>query len=127
MSYELRNRNLWTTTNNGLLGRVHTDQWLGRLAGPERRVSWALEYDQSDIRYEQTTFRPEQESRLYRGRLYFKPDIAWRFSASAGGEKNNYALQQERSYRIYGAGVSWRPSQRTTADLLTELAAYSPS
>jgi uncharacterized protein (PEP-CTERM system associated) len=116
VNYELRNRNTWTTTDSDELGDVQTTQWAGRIASPVRLFGWALGYDDSKIRHERFTDRPDQESRLYRGRLYYQPDVSWRFSASAGREQNNFALQEERKNNIYGAGVSWRPTQRTVAD-----------
>jgi len=126
-SYELRNRNTWTSTDNAALADVQTTHWSGRIASPIRLFGWALEYDDSRISYDGFNDRPDQNSRLYRGRLYFQPDSTLRLSASAGHEENDYALQQERSYDIYGAGLSWKPTARTSAELEWERRFFGPS
>jgi uncharacterized protein (PEP-CTERM system associated) len=125
-SYELRNRNSWTTADNDALANAQTTQWNGRVFSPIRLFGWALEYDQSRIVYDNFT-RPEQNSRLYRGRLYWQPGPELQLSASAGREENDYSLQERRYYDIYGAGLSWKPSARTSADLEWEQRFFGPS
>jgi uncharacterized protein (PEP-CTERM system associated) len=71
--------------------------------------------------------RPDQESRLYRARLYYQPDLAWRFSVSAGEEENNYILNQTQRETIYGAGVAWKPGPRTSAEFEYEHRFFGPS
>jgi uncharacterized protein (PEP-CTERM system associated) len=115
-SYELRNRNTWTNSDTGALADVHTRQWTASLASPIPLFGWGIDASDSRISYEADN-RPEQEERLVRARLFFQPDPALRLSVSAGREQNNYALQQERSYDIYGFGALWRPTPRTTAEL----------
>lgn len=129
VSYELRHRNLWTSTDAAGLADVRSGQWTARIAGPPRRLSAAIEYEQGEIRYEDegSPGRPDQENRLLRSRLYFRPDLGWRFFASAGREENNYVLQRKNSYRIYGAGASWRPTPRTLVDLEYESRFFGPS
>src|SRR5205807_792883 len=70
---------------------------------------------------------PDYSSKLYRGRLYFQPDVDLRLSASAGREENNYALQRQQSYYIRGVGALWKPGPRTTAELETEHRYFGPS
>lgn len=124
--YELRNRNTWTDTNNADLGDIHTRQWSGRLASPVRLFGWAIEFDDRVTRHEDFARQRDQEQRLYRGRLYFQPDAAWRFSASAGEEQNNFALGEEEKETIYGAAVAWRPGPRTKVDLEVEHRFFGP-
>jgi uncharacterized protein (PEP-CTERM system associated) len=120
LSYELRNRNTWTSADAGGLADVYTRQWSASLGGPVRVFGWSLEYDESTTRYDDAGILPEQKSRLYRGRLFFQPDPEWLLFASAGREQNNYTPEQERSYTTYGGGVTWRPSARTQADFQWE-------
>lgn len=128
LEYELRNRNTWTSTNREELGNIRTQQWTGHIARPVRRFGWALEFEDSDIsRYNLAVERAEDKARLYRGRLFYQPDPAWRLSASAGGEENNYVLNQTQRTAIYGAGLAWRPSVRTSADLAYESRFFGPS
>jgi len=124
-SYELRNRNTWTSTNGNALANVHATQWAGHATSPVSLFGWALEYDQSQISYTSLD-RPDYSSKLYRGRLYFQPDVDLRLSASAGREENNYALQRQQSYYIRGVGALWKPGPRTTADLETEHRYFGP-
>jgi len=114
-SYELRNRNTWTNTNSSALANVHATQWAGRATSPVSLFGWGLEYDQNEISYTSLD-RPAYSSKLFRGRLYFQPDVDLRLSASAGREENNYT-QQQQSYYIRGVGALWKPGPRTTAEL----------
>jgi uncharacterized protein (PEP-CTERM system associated) len=127
LEYELRNRNTWTT-NSTDLGDIRTRRWTGHVGSPVRRFGWALEFDASDIsRYNLLIPRPDDKARLYRARLYYQPDPAWRLSASAGAEENNYILNQTQQTTIYGAALAWRPSARTSADLEYENRFFGPS
>jgi uncharacterized protein (PEP-CTERM system associated) len=63
-----------------------------------------------------------------RGRLFFQPDYALRFSVSAGWEENNYeVLRETRSNSIYGAGVAWNPGARTQVQAQYEERFFGPS
>lgn len=127
LEYELRNRNTWTTSDNSGLGDFRTTRWTGRVARPVRLFGWALEYDDTTIHREDVTVRADQESRLFRARLFYQPDESWRLSASAGREQNNFVLQQTERETIRGAGLSWRPGPRTTADFEYEHRFFGPS
>jgi uncharacterized protein (PEP-CTERM system associated) len=126
--YELRNRNLWTSSDTEALGNVHSTHWNGRFASPVRLFGWALEYEESKIRQEEFTQQPDREMKLVRGRLFFQPDYALRFSVSAGWEENNYeVLRETTSNSIYGAGVAWNPGVRTTVEAQYEERFFGPS
>jgi len=128
LTYELRNANTWTDAARAGLGKFHTDQWKGEIRRPVRRFGWALEFDRSDISYyDSLVERPDDKASLYRGRLYYQPGPAWRLSASAGAEENNYVLQQTKQTDIYGAAIAWRPSTRTSADVEYEKRFFGPS
>ena len=126
LEYELRNSNTWTHSDSDALGDVYTRRWSGRLAGPVRLFGWALEYNDTVTEYDDFRRQPDQESRLYRARLYFQPDASWRFSASAGQEENNFVLQQVQRETMYGAGVVWRPGPRTLLDAEYEHRFFGP-
>jgi uncharacterized protein (PEP-CTERM system associated) len=124
-TYELRRRDKWTTTSNNQVADIHSRAWTGQAASPIRRFGWTLEYDDTNISYT-TLPRPDYRAKLYRGRLLFQPDADVRLSASAGREKNNYFLQQERSYYIRGLGVRWSPNLRTRAQVEYERRFFGP-
>lgn len=126
--YELRNRHTWTRTDSNNLGHFYTRDWFGRFASPVRLFGWALEYYDTVTEVEdELARRPDQESWLYRARLYYQPDPAWRFSVSAGEEENNYIAQQTQRDTIYGAGVTWNPNARTSAEFQYEHRVFGPS
>jgi len=128
LEYELRSANTWTNSDSDSLGKFRTDRWTGHVGSPVRRFGWTLEFDHTDISYYDAAInRPEDKARLYRGRLYYQPDPAWRLSASAGSEENNYVLQQMQRTDIYGAAIAWRPSARTSADIEYEKRFFGPS
>jgi uncharacterized protein (PEP-CTERM system associated) len=124
-SYELRNRHTWTTSDANLLANAQTTQWNARAFSPIRLFGWALEYDQTRLVYDRLD-RPERDSQLYRGRLYWQPNGEWLLSASAGRENNNYSLQGTRYYDIYGGALSWKPGPRTSVDLEYEQRYFGP-
>jgi uncharacterized protein (PEP-CTERM system associated) len=127
LQYELRNRNIWTSSDQPQLGDFRTEQWTGYVAGPVRRFGWALEFDDTTVtHYNALVNRPSDKARLYRARLYWQPDPAWRLSASGGSEENNYVLGEFQQTTIYGGAVAWRPSTRTTADLEYENRFFGP-
>ena len=127
VEYEVRNRNTWTTTDNNDLGDVRTRQWTARVNRPVRVVGWGLEFDDTERRHDDAFGRPVQESTLDRGRLHYQLDPAWRVSASAGQEKNNFDPTQTGWQTIAGAGVAWRPTPRTTAEFEYEERYFGPA
>lgn len=125
LTYELRSRNTWTSTDAASLSNIHARQWSARVASPVSLLGWALEYDQNRTSYTRLE-RPDYESKLGRARLFFQPNRELRLSASAGLEQNNYTVQQGRSYYIAGIGAVWKPGARTTVDLQYERRFFGP-
>ena len=118
-TYELRNRNTVTTSNQAEVAEVHTQDWSASLASPITRFGWSIDGSSSDISYDDPLVlnRPDNESSSVRGRLFFQPDFSLRLWGIAGYEKNNYALGQvEQAYDIYGYGLRWQPTPRTTLE-----------
>ena len=128
-SYELRNRNVWTTTSRTQFADSYSRQWTANVGGPLGRLGWSLEVDDTQLEYDDPLFtRPEQRQRLERARLSWQPDPGWRFSVSAGRERNNYAGGTEDRYSdIGGAGVLWSPGVRTSARFDYEKRFFGPS
>lgn len=114
--YEVRNRNTWTKTDNGAIPEIRTREWSSRLTSPIRLVGWGVDASDVVTSYDDPlTNRPERQSRIVHGRLFFQPQSTLRLSASVGRESNNFIGQEERSNRTYGYGALWRPTPRTTA------------
>lgn len=128
LEYELRNSNTWTDSTTAGLGKFRTEHWTGHIARPVRLFGASLEFDHTDISYyDSLVDRGDDKSRLYRARLYWQPDPAWRLSVSGGEEENNYVLQQTQRSSIYGGALAWRPSARTSGDLEYEHRFFGPS
>src|SRR5258708_6809861 len=117
-----------TSATREALADTQLRQWTGTIASPKGIVGWAFQYDDSRISYDNLNSRLDQNSTLYRGRLFFEPEPELRLSVSAGRENNNYSLQQDRRhYDLYGAGLSWRPGGRTSAEFEWERRFFGPS
>lgn len=127
-SYEVRHRNQWTTTSSTSLGDSRTRQWNANVSGPIGRFGWALELNDSVVDYDNPFLaRPEQRQRIERARLSWQPDMSWRFSASAGRERNNYVGGTLEQYTdIGGVGVAWSPGPRTRAEVEYEERFFGP-
>jgi uncharacterized protein (PEP-CTERM system associated) len=128
LEYELRNANTWTDSATVGLGKFRTQKWTGHVTRPVRVFGATLEFDHTDISYYDSLIeRNDDTSSLYRARLYYQPDPAWRLSVSGGEEENNYVLQQTQRSSIYGGALAWRPSARTSGDLEYEQRFFGPS
>ena len=126
-SYEARYRNTWTSTDSDVLAKVNTREVTSRIASPIRLFGWSIDGSVSDITYDDPTLRPERKQSIIRGRLFYQPDPSLRLQLIGGNESNNYVLQQEKSYPIYGYGASWKPSPATSADFSWERRFFGPS
>ena len=125
-AFELRNRNTWTYGDVSTLDDVHTVEWNGSVTSPISLFGWGADANDTNIDY-QNPLRPERESRIARGRLFFQPDPTLRLSASAGKEENNFIQQEMRSVPIYGYGAQWTPTPLTSAQFNWERRFFGPS
>ena len=119
LSYQLRYRDTLTTSNSQLLADTRTKEWRGRVASPIRLFGWALDYDDTRVTYVDNAIG-KQLSKLYRATVYFQPDVTLRLNLSAGREENNYFSLETRSNKIYGGGVTWKPTPLSSAEVQYE-------
>ena len=128
-SYEARYRNTLTTTDTSSLADVYTETVSSNIASPIDRFGWSLDGNRTKIHYAYSdeTRRPDSRSSIIRGRFYYQPDTAVRLWLTAGNESNNYVLQQEQSYSIYGYGALWKPTPTTTAQYSWERRFFGPA
>jgi uncharacterized protein (PEP-CTERM system associated) len=111
VAFELRNTNTWSDANASSIGngRSYTNEIVGRLAHEPTPAGWSLEYDRADVRFS------DQESEITeigRARGSWLIDPTFDASATVGYEDNRFALTTERGV-TYGAGLRWRPNERT--------------
>jgi len=123
VSYLVRNDNVWTTlsgapttvlsfstpTGNSYLNRLYA-----RLASPVNPGGWSLEYDRNQVDF--TGQSANFVTQVARARLFYNVNESVQLSASGGWEDNNYFSGEGGQYTgsIYGAGLTWRPSPRTS-------------
>jgi uncharacterized protein (PEP-CTERM system associated) len=126
LHYRLRNDSTWTSSTGTSIAVAssYTNTTTGLLETEVQPVGWAVDYYR-----EETTFAGQEESfldELARLRLRYQLGPAWRLTASGGYERRQYPLEDDSGV-IYGAGVEWRPGERTQATARWEERVFGPS
>lgn len=113
VEYELRNNSIWANENGAPISTNNsfTNEWLGHLASPVAPLGWFADLDAVDVKFSNQS---SQRMNLVRGGARYAYDAQIRLEASGGYEDNNFPLTNYRGF-TYGAGIEWRPSERTTA------------
>jgi len=114
-NYLLRWNNMWTDYSANGLRESYIYDVIGRLGRPsglERRFGWGLEYDRNYVKY---NLQEGFTLNVGRGILYYQLTPELQVSGRGGYETNNYSLNAYSDW-IYGAGVNWQPTARTTVD-----------
>jgi uncharacterized protein (PEP-CTERM system associated) len=116
--YELRDDNIWTTTSNTpvSLNNAYTNDFLGRLRRDPDPLGWGAEYHRNSVEFTAQKPLVTQVGRVSATAL-LDPQVE--LSLTGGYEDNDY-LAVKFQNAIYGAGVRWRPSDRTTLDAAWE-------
>ena len=116
VTYLLRNDNIWSNLGNtpgtpGFVGS-YVNRWFGRLDSPIRTFGWSLEGNATS-----TKFTNEQAltNQLVQGYLRYRPDPQVHLYGIGGYEWNDYFLTESSNF-VYGAGVEWRPTDRTNVN-----------
>jgi uncharacterized protein (PEP-CTERM system associated) len=123
ISYLVRNDNIWSTLNNAQTtalslsaptGTSYVNRLFARVASPIDPGGWALEYDRNQVDFSEQS--ANFVTQVARARLFYNVNESLQVSASGGWEDNNYFSGEGGQYSgsIYGAGLNWRPSPRTT-------------
>jgi uncharacterized protein (PEP-CTERM system associated) len=123
ISYLVRNDNVWTTLSGAPTtalsfstpsGNSYLNRLFARVASPVNPGGWALEYDRNQVEFtgQNANFLTE----VARGRLFYNVNESLQLTASGGWEDNNYFSGEGGQYSgaIYGGGLTWRPSPRTS-------------
>lgn len=114
LSYELRDNNTWSDANASSIGngRSYTNEIIGHIRREATPVGWALEYDRSDIQF---SGLDSQVTEIERLRGIYRVDPSVEVSGVVGYEDNRFFLTRDRG-ATYGAGVRWRPTDRTSVN-----------
>jgi len=112
LSYQLRDTNTWSDANASSIGsgRSYVNEINGFVTRAPTPLGWTFEYDRSDLQFSDQQSQITEIGRL-RGLDRIDPTVE--LSVSIGYEDNRFFLTEERG-TTYGAGVRWRPSDRTT-------------
>jgi uncharacterized protein (PEP-CTERM system associated) len=120
VTYELRDNNTWSNSNASSIGngRSYTNEVIGRLSHAPTPTGWSLEYDRAETFYSN---EPQQfargsnsevtETARARGSRLVDPSVE--VSATVGYEDNRF-FHSDESGAIYGVGIHWRPTDRTS-------------
>jgi len=112
--YRVRSDNAWTATSGGTT--ADGDSYVGRhvveLERAPRPFGWGVQAERTDSRFDNAAQRRLTED-VARVRLDYAvtPQIA--VGVRAGYEQNNFVLDGRGDGSIYGANVTWRPTERT--------------
>lgn len=114
-NYLLRWNNTWTDYSRSGLRESYISEIIGsvgRPAGVERRLGWAVEYNGTYYKYNnQEPF----DIQVGRAILSYQLTPELQVSGRGGYESNNLSLNPYSDW-IYGAGLDWRPTARTSVN-----------
>ena len=110
--YELRNNSYWTTLNGSPIATDNsfTSEWLGKIDSPVSPLGWSADFDLTDVKFQN---QASQQTNLGRVGPRYAYDAQLQLHADVGYEDNHYPFSNYRGY-IYGVGVEWRPTERTS-------------
>jgi uncharacterized protein (PEP-CTERM system associated) len=114
LHYEVRDDNIWTSARGAPVAtdRSYANDLLATITRDPTPIGWSVDYTRNDTRF---SGQDSLVSEADRAHALWQPDPQWQFSASAGYENNRYPLSNN-SGGIYGFGLRWRPTDRTTVD-----------
>jgi uncharacterized protein (PEP-CTERM system associated) len=114
MHYELRDNNIWSSAGGTPIATnsSYTNEIIGHLTRDPTPTGWSLDYSRNDTKF---TDQEPLLSELERASALWRPDPQWELSVDAGYENNRYPLAVDKG-AIYGFGVKWHPTDRTTLD-----------
>jgi uncharacterized protein (PEP-CTERM system associated) len=112
LNYELRDINTWTKGDATSVNNTFSNEVLGTLRRDPRPFGWGADYDRVD-----TKFGGQQSFVTELGRLRgsYLADQQLELTASIGYEHNDFLIVNHDN-SIYGVGMRWRPTERTTLD-----------
>lgn len=112
VNYQLRNNSIWSNLNGAPIAanNSYTSEWVGKVDGPATPLGWSVDFDLTDVKFNNQAPQKTNLGRLGT-RYFYDPQIHLR--ADVGYEDNHYSLSSFRGY-IYGVGIDWRPTERTS-------------
>jgi uncharacterized protein (PEP-CTERM system associated) len=114
LSYEVRDDNIWTSATGAPVATnsSYSNDVFARVTQDPTPLGWSLDYRRDDTKF---TGQQSFVSQAERAHALWQPGTEWQLSATGGYESNRYPFVSP-SGGIYGVGVKWRPTDRTTVD-----------
>jgi uncharacterized protein (PEP-CTERM system associated) len=112
IEYELKNNSIWSITNGAPINvsNAYTNETVGHVGNPRSKLGWFADLDFLDVKFSD---QGSQRMNLVRAGPRYAYDAQLRLLASAGYEENHFPFS-DYSGVTYGAGIEWRPSERTS-------------
>jgi len=113
VEWELRNSSIWSITNGAPINvsNAYTNETVGHIGNSHSILGWFADLDFLNVKFSD---QGSQRMNLVRMGPRYAYDPQLRLLASAGYEENNFPYSSYRG-ATYGAGIEWRPSERTSA------------
>ncbi len=123
VDYELRQKETLSNANGVSVGtntnRSYTSDITGHIQHEARPGGWLVEYARSDIRFPGQDVQSNETTELERFSALYRADSTLQLRASAGYEDNRFFFTRDNGV-IYGAGVEWHPTDRTSLSAFGE-------
>ncbi len=118
IEYEVRDTNTWSLANvhSADSANGYSNELAAHVRRDARPTGWSVEYDRTEVKF---TDRQSENTEIARARVIYWPDPTLQLSLIGGYEDNQFTITRERG-PVYGAGVSWRPGERTALDATIE-------
>ena len=112
VEWELRNSSIWSITNNAPINisNAFTNETIGHVTNSRSQLGWFADLDFLNVKFSD---QGSQRMNLVRMGPRYAYDPQLRLLASAGYEENHFPFS-DYSGVTYGAGIEWRPSERTS-------------
>lgn len=120
-SGSVRYRSRWLESGGSTVSDQRLEQWTAQLANPGamKVFGWGLDYTRSRNEYGDNLGR-DSTLEIGRATLFINLSPQVRLRAIAGREANDYETGANQRGSIYGAGLDWYPSERTSFSATTE-------
>src|SRR5688572_2547451 len=124
--YLLRDDNLWSDVGSapGSTGNSYANVLTGLIERDPTPFGWGFDLSRKDYKFEEQS--RSQTLSLARLRGIWQADAQLRVHVSGGYEQNRFPLSRSDG-AIYGAGIFWRPTERTMLDASYENRFFGPS
>jgi uncharacterized protein (PEP-CTERM system associated) len=111
-TYLLRNNSIWSNLSGAPISTndSYASEWVGKLENPGTPLGWTADLDLQTVKFNN---QGSQVTNLARIGPRYSIDPQLLVRASVGYEDNQYPLSSSQG-AIYGIGLEWHPTERTS-------------